>query len=185
MRCQIRFNRLPIRIPCRENERQIQLVLPYVPHWGDVPRDGRKQGIHVEGTWIMRREDYELIRVISNDAFPLYDFVYDIGRLFELGRLEGFDYQAMQEDLIKIAKLFKYYHDEAEKWHDKYIKASAYEADALRTIPNVLAKAEAFEILKKRFGIGLDRINHVILANPKPLLLAKDQIKIKEAMKGE
>ena len=60
----------------------------------------------------MKKEDYELIREISNDAFPLYDFVSDIDCLFELGRLKGFDYQAMQDDLVKIAKLFKYYHDE-------------------------------------------------------------------------
>ena len=133
----------------------------------------------------MKKEDYELISEISNSYFPLLDFVNDLDILKSQRKLEECVYQAMQEDLIKIAKLFKHYHDEAEKWHDKYIKASAYEADALRTIPNVLAKAEAFEILKKRFGIGLDRLNHVILANPKPLLLAKDQIKIKEAMKGE
>ena len=62
----------------------------------------------------MRREDYELIREISNDAFPLYDFVYDIGRLFELGRLEGFDYQAMQDDLVRIAKTFKFYYEQSE-----------------------------------------------------------------------
>lgn len=62
----------------------------------------------------MRREDYELIREISNDAFPLYDFVYDISRLFELGRLEGFDYQAMQDDLVRIAKTFKFYYEQSE-----------------------------------------------------------------------
>lgn len=65
----------------------------------------------------MRREDYELIREISNDAFPLYDFAYDIGRLFELGRLEGFDYQAMQDDLVRIAKTFKFYYEKSEHWY--------------------------------------------------------------------
>lgn len=62
----------------------------------------------------MKEEDYELIREISNDAFPLYDFVCDIDCLFELGRLKGFDYQAMQDDLVRIAKTFKFYYEQSE-----------------------------------------------------------------------
>ena len=65
----------------------------------------------------MKREDYELIREISNDAFPLYEFVYDIERLYELGRLNGFDYQAMQDDLVRIAKTFKFYYEQSEHWY--------------------------------------------------------------------
>ena len=47
----------------------------------------------------------------------MYDFVYDIGRLYELGRLNGFDYQAMQDDLVRIAKAFKFYYEKSEHWY--------------------------------------------------------------------
>lgn len=133
----------------------------------------------------MKKEDYELISEISNSYFPLLDFVNDLDIIKSQGKLEECVYQAMQEDLVKIAKLFKYYHDEAEKWHDKYIKASAYEADALRTIPNALAKAEAFEIFEKRFEIYVNNRNDVIIGNREPLFRTIDKIKIKKAIKGE
>lgn len=60
----------------------------------------------------MKKEDYELISEISNSYFPLLDFVNDLDILKSQGKLEECVYQAMQEDLVKIAKLFKYYHDE-------------------------------------------------------------------------
>ena len=70
----------------------------------------------------MKKEDYELISEISNSYFPLIDFVNDLQILNNKGMLQNFNYEAMQNDLVKIAKLFKYYHDEAEKWHDKYVE---------------------------------------------------------------
>lgn len=70
---------------------------------------------------IMKKEDYELIIQISNSYFPLIDFVNDLQILNDKGMLQNFDYEAMQNDLVKIAKLFKYYNEEAEKWHSKYL----------------------------------------------------------------
>ena len=72
----------------------------------------------------MKKEDYELISEISNSYFPLIDFVNDLQILNNKGMLQNFNYEAMQNDLVKIAKLFKYYHDEAETWHDKYVEES-------------------------------------------------------------
>ena len=72
----------------------------------------------------MKKEDYELISEISNSCFPLIDFVNDLQILNNKGMLQNFNYEAMQNDLVKIAKLFKYYHDEAETWHEKYVEAS-------------------------------------------------------------
>lgn len=71
---------------------------------------------------IMKKEDYELIIQISNSYFPLVDFVNDLQILNNKGMLQNFDYEAMQNDLVKIAKLFKYYNEEAEKWHRKYLE---------------------------------------------------------------
>ena len=71
----------------------------------------------------MKKEDYELIIQISNSYFPLIDFVNDLQILNDKGMLQNFDYEAMQNDLVKIAKLFKYYNEEAEKWHSKYLEA--------------------------------------------------------------
>lgn len=59
----------------------------------------------------MTKKDYELILEISNSEFPLIDFVNDLRVLKRKGRLEDFDYEGMQNDLVKIAKLFKYYYD--------------------------------------------------------------------------
>lgn len=132
----------------------------------------------------MKKEDYDFILEISNSYFPLVDIVNDFQILKSKGRLEDFDYEAIQDDLVKIAKLFKYYHDEAETWHDKYIKASVYEADALRVVPNALAKAKAFEVLKRKFAISLNR-NNVVVGNTEPLFRAEDIIKIKNAIEGE
>ena len=72
----------------------------------------------------MKKEDYELISEISNSYFPLIDFVNDLQILNNKGMLQNFNYEAMQNDLVKIAKLFKYYHDEAKTWHDKYVEVS-------------------------------------------------------------
>ena len=63
----------------------------------------------------MTKEDYKLIEEISNSEFPLIDFLNDLALLKAGGSLVGFDYEAMQEDLVKIAKLFKYYYDECQK----------------------------------------------------------------------
>lgn len=68
----------------------------------------------------MTKEDYKLISDISNSEFPLIDFVTDLEILNLNGRLQGFDYEAMQKDLVKIAKLFKYYYDEATKEEMKH-----------------------------------------------------------------
>lgn len=70
----------------------------------------------------MKKEDYELIIQISNSYFPLIDFVNDLQILNDKGMLKNFDYEAMKNDLVKIAKLFKYYNKEAEKWHSKYLE---------------------------------------------------------------
>ena len=72
----------------------------------------------------MKKEDYELIIQISNSYFPLIDFVNDLQILNGKGMLQNFDYEAMQNDLVKIAKLFKYYNEEAEKWYSKYLEAT-------------------------------------------------------------
>ena len=69
----------------------------------------------IKGARIMTKKDYELILEISNSEFPLIDFVNDLRVLKRKGRLEGFDYEGMQNDLVKIAKLFKYYYDKAIK----------------------------------------------------------------------
>ena len=63
----------------------------------------------------MTHEDYVLIDKVSNSKFPLIDFVKALSFLNREGKLQDFDYEAMQDDLVKIAKLFKYYRDEATK----------------------------------------------------------------------
>ena len=63
----------------------------------------------------MTKEDYKLIEEISNSEFPLIDFVDDLEILYRMGRLTEFNYGEMQNDLVKIAKLFKHYHDEYQK----------------------------------------------------------------------
>lgn len=63
----------------------------------------------------MTKEDYKLILEISNSEFPLIDFLNDLALLKAGGSLVSFNYEAMQEDLVKIAKLFKHYYDEATK----------------------------------------------------------------------
>lgn len=63
----------------------------------------------------MTYEDFKLIDEISNSKFPLMDFLNDLSILYHKGRLKDFDYDGMQDDLVKIARLFKYYYDEATK----------------------------------------------------------------------
>ena len=65
----------------------------------------------------MKKEDYELISEISNSYFPLLDFVNDLDILKQQGKLEECVYQAMQEDLVKIAKVFKFYYEQSEHWY--------------------------------------------------------------------
>ena len=65
----------------------------------------------------MKKEDYELISEISNSYFPLLDFVNDLDILKQQGKLEECVYQAMQEDLVKIAKAFKFYYEQSEHWY--------------------------------------------------------------------
>lgn len=43
----------------------------------------------------------------------------DLQRLKSMGKLQNFEYETMQEDLVKIAKLFKYYYDECQKANEK------------------------------------------------------------------
>jgi len=68
----------------------------------------------------MKKEDYKLIEEISNSEFPLIDFVTDLDILNRKGRLQGFDYEVMQKDLLKIAKTFKFYYDLATKEEMKH-----------------------------------------------------------------
>ena len=65
----------------------------------------------------MKKEDYELISEISNSDFPLLDFVNDLDILKSQGKLEECVYQAMQDDLVKIAKLFRFYYEQSEHWY--------------------------------------------------------------------
>ncbi len=67
----------------------------------------------------MKKEDYDFILEISNSEFPLIAFVNDLQRLKLMGKLQNFEYETMQEDLVKIAKLFKYYYDECQKANER------------------------------------------------------------------
>lgn len=62
----------------------------------------------------MKKEDYDFILGISNSYFPLVDIVNDFQILKSKGRLEDFDYEAIQDDLVKIAKLFMFYYEQSE-----------------------------------------------------------------------
>lgn len=55
---------------------------------------------------MMTYEDYKLIDEISNSEFPLMDIVNAFSTLNHKGRLQEFDYEAIQDDLVKIAKAF-------------------------------------------------------------------------------
>ena len=107
----------------------------------------------------MNEKDKELIREISNSEFPLDAFANDIEHLrFEQPgnpALEAYDFDFMEEDIIKMAKTFKYFLDEYKKRHGKHAEASVCKADAFKETKNVLKKAEAFDILRKRIGIML------------------------------
>ena len=63
----------------------------------------------------MKNEDYKLIAEISNSEFPLIDFVHDLKFLESRGMLLDAVYDMMQEDLVKIAKTFKYYYDKCQE----------------------------------------------------------------------
>ena len=63
----------------------------------------------------MKNEDYKLIAEISNSEFPLIDFVHDLKFLESRGMLLDPVYEMMQEDLVKIAKTFKYYYDKCQE----------------------------------------------------------------------
>ena len=65
----------------------------------------------------MTYEEFKLISEISNSYFPLLDFVNDLDILKQQGKLEECVYQAMQEDLVKIAKAFKFYYEQSEHWY--------------------------------------------------------------------
>lgn len=114
----------------------------------------------------MNEKDKELIREVSNSEFPLDAFANDIDhlRFVQPGNkaLEAYDFDFMEEDIIKMAKTFKHFLDESKKWHGKYAEAIAYNEDAFKETNNVLKKAEAFDILRKRIGIMLSEGNHRI-----------------------
>lgn len=82
----------------------------------------------------MNEKDKELIREISNSEFPLDAFANDIEHLrFEQPgnrALEAYDFDFMEEDMIKMAKTFKYFLDEYKKWHGKHAEASVCKAYA-------------------------------------------------------
>ena len=63
----------------------------------------------------MKNEDYKLIAEISNSEFPLIDFVHDLKFLESRGMLLDAVYEMMQDDLVKIAKTFKYYYDKCQE----------------------------------------------------------------------
>lgn len=114
----------------------------------------------------MNEKDKELIREVSNSFFPLDAFANDIEHLrFEQSgnpALEAYDFDFMEEDIIKMAKTFKYFLDKSKKWHGKYEEESVCKAEEFKETNNVLKKAEAFDILRKRIGIMLSEGNHRI-----------------------
>lgn len=77
----------------------------------------------------MNEKNKELIREVSNSEFPLDAFANDIEHLrFEQPgnpALEAYDFDYMEEDLIKIAKAFKSLQEKAEK-------ASSYKPPELK-----------------------------------------------------
>ena len=65
----------------------------------------------------MTYEDFKLIDEISNSDFPLMDIVDAFSILNHKGRLKDFDYDAIQDCLVKIAKSFKFYYEQSEHWY--------------------------------------------------------------------
>lgn len=135
----------------------------------------------------MNEKDKRLIREVSNSAFPLDAFANDIEHLrFEQPEnpaLEAYDFDFMEEDIIKMAETFKHFEDEAKKWHGKYMEASAYKADAFKETKNVLKKAEAFDILRKRIGIMLSEGNHrIAVYRESACLKPNEEETVREAM---
>ena len=135
----------------------------------------------------MNEKDKELIRGISNSEFPLDAFANDIEhlRFVQPGNpaLEAYDFDFMEEDIIKMAKTLKHFLDEAKKWHGKYAEASVYEADAFKETKNVLKKAEAFDILRKRIGIMLSEESHrIAVYRESACLKPNEEETVREAM---
>lgn len=62
----------------------------------------------------MKQQDYELIKEISNNTFPLVDFANDLKALKQKGKSGDFDYEAMERDLVKIAITFKAFYNESQ-----------------------------------------------------------------------
>ena len=117
----------------------------------------------------MNEKDKELIREVSNSEFPLDAFANDIEhlRFVQPGNkaLEAYDFDFMEEDIIKMAKTFKHFLDESKKWHGK------------------LKKAEAFDILRKRIGIMLSEGNHRIAVSMEyAYLKPNEEETVREAM---
>ena len=65
----------------------------------------------------MTYKEFKLIDEISSDEFPLMDIVDAFSTLNHEGRLQGFDYKTLQDDLVKIAKAFKFYYEQSEHWY--------------------------------------------------------------------
>lgn len=70
----------------------------------------------------MKEKDKELIREVSNSEFPLDAFMNDIEHLrFEQPgnpALEAYDFDFMEEDIIKMAETLKHFEDEFFEVHE-------------------------------------------------------------------
>lgn len=135
----------------------------------------------------MNEKDKELIREVSNSEFPLDAFANDIEhlRFLQPGNpaLEAYDFDYMEEDIIKMAKTLKHFLDEAKKWHGKHAEACSCKADAFKETKNVLKKAEAFDILRKRIGIMLSEVNHrIAVYRGSACLKPNEEETVREAM---
>lgn len=110
----------------------------------------------------MKKEDYDFILEISNSYFPLVDIVNDFQILKSKGRLEDFNYEAIQDDLVKIAKLFKCYHHEATKDEKGICKKVTLELDygtiisVRKLIKNKLCEQQ--EWAKEDKALGFDSL---------------------------
>ena len=135
----------------------------------------------------MNEKDKEFIREVSNSEFPLDAFANDIEhlRFVQPGNqaLEAYDFDFMEEDIIKMAKTFKYFLDEYKKWHGKDVEASACKAEAFKETKSVLKKAEAFDILRKRIGIMLSEGRHrIAVYRESACLKPNEEETVREAM---
>lgn len=105
---------------------------------------------------MVSKEDRELIEMVSNSEFPLDAFLHDIEHHKHVKCTDGFDCVSAEEDVVKIAKTLEFYRNEARKWHDKCMEANMYKASAYKEVTNAMAKARAFEIVKKRLGLNIE-----------------------------